>query len=77
MAVTTRKFTFAEYLAYDDLKIAEYWIVDPLQQQVTVCQLLAGRYDDTVFSGTMRVCSQIFPALNLTADQVIAGKISP
>jgi Uma2 family endonuclease len=64
----------AKHTEYAILDIPEYWIVDPLTQQVTICQLQDGRYNDTVFTGDQILVSQIFPILNLTATQVLAGK---
>jgi Uma2 family endonuclease len=56
------------------LDILEYWIADPLAQQVTLCQLEAGRYDDIVFEGDQVIRSKVFPDLHLTAAQVLAGR---
>jgi Uma2 family endonuclease len=63
----------AKHSEYSVLEIPEYWIVDPLQQQVTVAQLESGRYDDTVFVGTMAIYSPTFPALTLTARQILTA----
>jgi Uma2 family endonuclease len=60
----------AEYVILD---ILEYWIVDPLQQQVTVCYLVEGDYDEAVFRGEETIASQVFPALQLTVGQVLVG----
>jgi Uma2 family endonuclease len=55
--------------------IAEYWIVDPDQAQVTVLTLVDGLYEETVFRGDDRLVSSTFPTLKLTAKQVLrAGK---
>jgi Uma2 family endonuclease len=64
----------AKHTEYAVLDILEYWIADPLAQQVTLCQLEAGRYDDSVFEGDQVIGSRIFPNLHLTADQVLAGR---
>lgn len=58
---------------YAVLEIAEYWIVDPLEQKVTVCTLLEGLYETQVFSESQRLVSTVFPELNLTAEQVSQG----
>jgi Uma2 family endonuclease len=56
---------------YAVLQIPEYWIVDPIQQIVTVCTLVEGFYDAVVFRGEERIISKVFPQLNLTADQIL------
>ena len=65
----------AKHSEYAVLDILEYWIVDPLARTVTICQLNEGRYDDAVFDGEMPIVSTIFPALKLTAAQVLAGTL--
>jgi Uma2 family endonuclease len=59
---------------YGLLEIAEYWIVDPIDQKVTLCVLDHALYDTTEFQGEDRIVSPTFPALNLTAAQVLAGQ---
>jgi Uma2 family endonuclease len=55
--------------------IAEYWIVDPSQAQVTVLTLVDGLYEEAVFQGDNCLVSSTFPTLGLTAKQVLqAGK---
>ncbi|MBF2050275.1 MAG: Uma2 family endonuclease [Leptolyngbya sp. IPPAS B-1204] len=53
--------------------IAEYWIVDPELQQVTVCQWNDGQYEDTVTTADQRIASSIIPAWTLTANQIFAS----
>ncbi|MGI0494961.1 Uma2 family endonuclease [Alkalinema pantanalense CENA528] len=50
--------------------IAEYWIVDPQEKQITVCQWVEGAYDDCLFQGGDRVLSQVVPEFTLTPDQI-------
>jgi Uma2 family endonuclease len=64
----------AKYSEYSVLEIPEYWIVDPLQGKVTICQLYEGRYDETVFVGEGVVQSPTFPELTLTVSQVLTEK---
>ena len=52
--------------------IAEYWIVDPEERQVTVCEWVDGQYEDTVTKGTEQIHSTVIPALELTIDQLFA-----
>jgi Uma2 family endonuclease len=51
--------------------IAEYWIIDPEQAQVTILTLVDGLYEDTVFQNTKKIQSSIFPQLNLTVEQLL------
>ncbi|NJP08983.1 MAG: Uma2 family endonuclease [Leptolyngbyaceae cyanobacterium RU_5_1] len=61
----------AKWVEYSALDIAEYWIVDPLQNTVTICVLDQGRYQDTIYQGTEHIISPTFPTLDLTADQIL------
>lgn len=61
---------------YSVLDIPEYWIIDPSQSQVTVCLLQSGRYDDRVYGGNERVQSQVFPALDLSAEEILSAERS-
>jgi Uma2 family endonuclease len=54
--------------------IAEYWIIDPIRSQVMVLTLVEGLYEEKSFSAAERVESQVFPDLNLTAEQIFAIK---
>lgn len=67
----TRDYRYkrTEYAARE---IAEYWIVDPEERQVTVCQWVDGQYEDTVVQGRDRIPSIVIPALALTVDQLFA-----
>ncbi len=62
----------AKYSEYSVLEIIEYWIVDPLEAKVTICQLNEGRYDETVFTGEAIIQSPTFSDLKLTVDRVLA-----
>ncbi|BAY90918.1 MULTISPECIES: Uma2 family endonuclease [unclassified Tolypothrix] len=59
---------------YAVLGISEYWIVDPIQEVVTVCTLVEGFYDAIAFRNQERLISPIFPDLDLSAEQVLAGR---
>ncbi len=52
--------------------IAEYWIVDPETQQITVCQWFEGQYEATIFKGASRLESQVVPTWKLTVEQIFA-----
>jgi Uma2 family endonuclease len=58
---------------YAVLDIPEYWIVDPIAQQVTLCTLADGAYLDQVFSENQPIVSPTFPDLKLTAAQVLTA----
>ncbi|MBD2120510.1 Uma2 family endonuclease [Trichocoleus sp. FACHB-262] len=64
----------AKYSEYSVLEIPEYWIVDPLDAKVTICQLNEGRYDEAAFTGESIIQSPTFPALKLTVAQVLAAQ---
>ena len=59
---------------YGLLEIPEYWIVDPLQEKITVFILEHQFYDLTEFSGNAPIKSPTFPHLNLTVTQILAAK---
>jgi Uma2 family endonuclease len=63
----------AKWVEYAALDIGEYWIVDPLENKVTVCVLEGGRYQDRVFVGADRIISSAFPDLDWLAEQILAG----
>ncbi|MCA1990552.1 MAG: Uma2 family endonuclease [Coleofasciculus sp. S288] len=55
--------------------IAEYWIVDPMQQRVTVLEWVDGLYEEQVFQGDERIISPTLPNLELTTERVMnAGR---
>jgi Uma2 family endonuclease len=51
--------------------IPEYWIVDPHRQVVLVLTLAEQSYHEKSFIGQNALISPTFPALNLTAQQVL------
>ncbi|MBD2365293.1 Uma2 family endonuclease [Anabaena minutissima FACHB-250] len=51
--------------------IAEYWIVDPIQERVTVLEWVEGFYEEKVYTGNNAIASPIFTDLKLTAAQVL------
>jgi Uma2 family endonuclease len=59
---------------YGLLEIPEYWIVDPLEQKVTLFTLDHHFYDLTEFREDELIQSPTFPNLNLTAAQILAAK---
>ena len=63
------RYKHTEYTARG---IAEYWIIDPQQQQVTVCVWVEGKYEDTVYRGETPIQSTVVTEFNLSADQILA-----
>jgi Uma2 family endonuclease len=53
--------------------IPEYWIADPVKQQVTVLTLVEGLYEEAVFTGCDRILSSQFPDLEVTVERVLQG----
>lgn len=64
------RYKHTEYAARG---IAEYWIVDPELQQITVCKWVEGQYEDGVLTGAMPIASDVVPNWSLTVEQVFAG----
>ncbi|PSN16195.1 hypothetical protein C7293_03895 [filamentous cyanobacterium CCT1] len=60
---------------YEARGIAEYWIVDPILQKVTVLTLVEGLYEAVVFEGetdiTSTLLTELAPAKRLTAAQLL------
>ncbi|MBR8839932.1 MAG: Uma2 family endonuclease [Stigonema ocellatum SAG 48.90 = DSM 106950] len=72
---------------YEEIGIPEYWIVDylalggksfignPKQPTISVCSLVEGEYQVSLFRGDDRIQSLTFPELNLTAQQIFSAGI--
>ena len=64
---------------YEARGIDEYWIVDPIEQKVTVLVRVEGLYESQVFTGEQAIDSPFLKELqiedSLTAIQVLSGKI--
>jgi Uma2 family endonuclease len=55
--------------------IAEYWIVDPMAEQVMILQWFEGLYEERVFRGNGCLASPLFGELDLTVERLMqAGK---
>jgi Uma2 family endonuclease len=63
----------AKRAEYSVLDIPEYWIVDPLLNQVIICTLLEGWYEATVYKGQDSIASPVFAAIALTAENILQG----
>jgi Uma2 family endonuclease len=64
----------AKHSEYAVLDIPEYWIVDPIEQKVTICALKDGAYSDAVYVDNLMIISPTFPELELTAVVVMSAK---
>ena len=53
-------------------KRTEYWIIDPEERRITVCEWVDGQYEDTVFVGETRIESTVISGFELTAEQIFA-----
>ena len=60
---------------YEAIRIAEYWIIDPIQKQITVLSLVEGLYEEAVFAGDDAIASVLLSEFGqespLTARQVL------
>ena len=56
---------------YAAIGVLEYWIVDPTREWVKIGTLTNGAYQFQTFTGQDTVVSPTFPALKLTAAQVL------
>lgn len=57
---------------YEWRSIPEYWIVDPIKQQVTVLSLTTDGYQEMLFVDDELVLSQAFPGWTLTAAEMVS-----
>lgn len=64
------RYKRAEYAARG---IDEYWIVDPLKEQVTVLTLVDGQYEEKCFRNNEPIVSTLFPHLMPTAAEILTG----
>lgn len=63
------RYKRTEYAARE---IAEYWIIDPEMQQVSLCLWVNGQYEDTVYTGNTPIQSTVVPSFDLSATQILA-----
>ena len=60
-------------IEYREIGIPEYWIVDPIEQKITVLVLDKKGYTKTIFAGDEAIASPTFPELKVTAGQIISA----
>jgi Uma2 family endonuclease len=58
-------------IEYQNTGIPEYWIVDPIEQKITVLVLDKGSYTKTVFTSSETIASVTFSQLKLTATEIL------
>ena len=56
---------------YQATGIPEYWIVDPIEEKITVLVLDKGSYTKTVFTKDEAIISSTFPQLKVTAEEIL------
>jgi Uma2 family endonuclease len=66
----TRDYRFKRS-EYAGIGVSEYWIVDPLQQKVSVLVLEEGFYEESMFQNGDVIASPTFPDLVLTAEGIL------
>lgn len=59
---------------YASRGILEYWIVDPMQQRVTVLEWVEGLYEEKVYIGDRAINSPLLGVLELTAERLLQGR---
>jgi Uma2 family endonuclease len=65
----------AKRAEYAVLEIPEYWIVDPINQKITIFTLVEGWYDPVEFSGHDLIQSPTFLELTLTVEEIMQGDL--
>ena len=56
---------------YQNSGIGEYWIVDPIEQKITVLVLEKDGYSKRVFTERKAIASVVFPQLSVTAGEIL------
>jgi Uma2 family endonuclease len=62
------RFKRSEYAARG---IAEYWIVDPVQNKITVLSLVEGFYEEFIYTGDDLIKSEVFPEIEIKVSDIL------
>jgi Uma2 family endonuclease len=62
------RYKRSEYAARS---IAEYWIVDPIEQKVTVLEWVEGLYEEKAYQDDRPITSPLFGVLELTTTRIL------
>ncbi|MFM7363744.1 MAG: Uma2 family endonuclease [Cuspidothrix sp.] len=62
------RFKRSEYAARG---IAEYWIVDPEQNKITVLSLVEGFYEEFIYTGDDLIKSEVFPEIKIKVSDIL------
>ena len=85
MSTNWRDDYYLKFANYEEMGIAEYWLVDcvalggrnfignPKQPTISIYILVDGEYQVSKFRDSDRLISQTFPELNLTANQIFTA----
>jgi Uma2 family endonuclease len=62
------RFKRSEYAARG---IAEYWIVDPVRNKITVLSLVEGFYEEFIYTGDNLIKSEVFPEIEMKVSDIL------
>jgi len=54
------------------LKIAEYWIVDPIRNKITVLSLVEGFYEEAIYTGDALIKSEVVPEVQIKVSDILS-----
>jgi Uma2 family endonuclease len=64
------RYKRTEYVARG---IAEYWIVDPMEQRITLLEWVEGLYEEKVYTSDEAIASPLLGRLDITVAQILQG----
>jgi Uma2 family endonuclease len=64
------RFKRSEYAARG---ISEYWIVDPVQNKITVLSLVEGLYEEFIYTGDELIKSEVFPEIKIKVSDILVS----
>jgi Uma2 family endonuclease len=54
--------------------IGEYWVIDPIQRQITILEWVEGMYEERVYAGNERITSPLLGNLDVSVTQILQGE---